>query len=45
MDQINNLEKLFTVDTAKLKQITDHFVNELEKGTNFMHFLKIKLTL
>lgn len=32
LDQINQLEQLFTVDTKKLKQITDHFVSELEKG-------------
>lgn len=29
---IKRLEEQFTVDTAKLKQITDHFVKELEKG-------------
>lgn len=32
MEQIAQLERLFTVDTEKLKQITDHFVSELEKG-------------
>jgi len=32
LKQIEKLEGLFTVDTAKLKEITDHFVNELEKG-------------
>lgn len=32
LKEIEQLERLFTVDTAKLKQITDHFVNELEKG-------------
>jgi len=30
--EIENLERLFTIDTAKLKEITNHFVNELEKG-------------
>ncbi|KXX78730.1 Hexokinase [Madurella mycetomatis] len=30
--EIKNLEQLFTVDTAKLKEITEHFVKELEKG-------------
>ncbi len=30
--EIAHLEKLFGTDTAKLKQITDHFVKELEKG-------------
>lgn len=31
-DQINKLEEIFTVPTEKLKDITDHFVKELEKG-------------
>ncbi len=30
--EIEQLEKMFTVDTAKLKEITDHFVKELTKG-------------
>jgi len=30
--QINKLEEMFTVPKEKLKQITDHFVNELTKG-------------
>ena len=32
LEQIKELERLFTVDQAKLKQITQHFVSELEKG-------------
>jgi hexokinase len=32
LQEINRLEELFTVDTAKLKSITDHFVSELIKG-------------
>lgn len=32
MQEIKRLEELFTVDTTKLKAITDHFVKELEKG-------------
>ena len=32
VEQIKRLEELFSVDTAKLKHITDHFVSELEKG-------------
>ncbi|KAL2011910.1 hypothetical protein VTN00DRAFT_4628 [Thermoascus crustaceus] len=32
LQQIKELEDLFTVDTVKLKQIVDHFVKELEKG-------------
>lgn len=31
-DQIRRLEKLFTVDTKQMKEITDHFVKELTKG-------------
>lgn len=32
LEQIKELEELFTVDQNKLKQIVDHFVNELAKG-------------
>lgn len=32
LEQIADLEKLFTVPTDKLITITDHFVEELEKG-------------
>ena len=32
MAQIERLEDLFTVDTEKCKEITNHFVKELEKG-------------
>lgn len=32
LEQIKELERLFTVDEAKLKEITNHFVKELEKG-------------
>jgi len=32
LKQIERLEELFTVDTKKLKEITDHFVGELTKG-------------
>lgn len=32
LEQIKELESLFTVDQAKLKEVTDHFVTELEKG-------------
>lgn len=31
-DQIDKLEELFVVPTTKLKEISDHFVNELERG-------------
>lgn len=34
LEQIKELERKFTVDTAKLKEITEHFVSELTKGMN-----------
>lgn len=30
---LRELGELFTVETDKLKEITDHFVKELEKGS------------
>ena len=32
VNEIKRLEELFTIDTAKLKEITHHFVDELTKG-------------
>ena len=32
LEQIKYLEKIFTVDQSKLKEVTDHFVKELAKG-------------
>ena len=32
LQEIKRLEELFTVDTKKLKGITEHFISELEKG-------------
>lgn len=32
VEQIKRLEELFTVPTEKLKEITTHFMGELEKG-------------
>lgn len=32
LEQIQYLEKMFTVDRSKLKEVTSHFVKELEKG-------------
>ncbi|KAK4128939.1 hypothetical protein N657DRAFT_629942 [Parathielavia appendiculata] len=32
LKEIKHLEELFTIDTAKLKEITHHFVDELAKG-------------
>lgn len=34
LEQIKELERLFTVDQAKLKEITNHFVKELTKGNH-----------
>ena len=36
--EIKTLEELFTVKTAKLKEITDHFISELDKG-NILDYL------
>lgn len=33
-EQIKFLEDLFTVEPKKLKEITDHFITELDKGMN-----------
>lgn len=32
LDEIKRLEEMFAVSPEKLKEITDHFVTELEKG-------------
>ena len=32
LDEIKRLEKLFIVEKPKLKEITNHFVDELAKG-------------
>jgi hexokinase len=32
LDEINKLEDLFIVDAQKLKEVTDQFVSELERG-------------
>jgi hexokinase len=32
LKEIQHLEELFTIETPKLKQITSHFITELEKG-------------
>lgn len=32
LEQIKELERLFTIDQSKLKEVTEHFVTELEKG-------------
>lgn len=35
MAEIKSLEEQLTVPKEKLKQITDHFVKELEKGMSY----------
>lgn len=37
LPQFQRLEALFSVDTQKLKEITDHFMSELAKGARY-HF-------
>jgi hexokinase len=32
LSQVNKLEDMFIISREKLKEITDHFVKELEKG-------------
>lgn len=33
LEEVTRLEKLFNVDPTKLKEITDHFISELAKGS------------
>ena len=33
LEQIKELERLFIIDQSKLKEVTNHFVKELEKGS------------
>lgn len=33
VEEVRRLEELFVVDQKKLKEITDHFISELAKGT------------
>lgn len=32
LEEVKKLEKLFIVEQSKLKEITNHFVSELDKG-------------
>lgn len=41
LEQIKELERLFTVDQAKLKEVTNHFVKELEKGKSSSRALSL----
>jgi len=36
LHEIKRLEEMFMVPTEKLKEITTHFVSELEKGSNVL---------
>ncbi len=40
LEQIKYLESIFTVDQAKLKEVTNHFVKELEKGKSSVLLLR-----
>ena len=39
LDEIKDLERLFTVDQPKLMEVTEHFVKELEKGKSCLRFV------
>jgi hexokinase len=49
LQEIKRLEEMFIVPAGKLKEITTHFVSELEKGNNVLselsphqcHFLRV----
>jgi len=41
LEQIKGLEDIFIVDQKKLKEITDHFVKELEKGVFRPYLIKL----
>jgi hypothetical protein len=41
VDEIKKLEEHFTVDTAKLKSITEHFISELAKGISPILYILI----
>ena len=40
LEQIKELEDLFVVDQKKLKEVTDHFIKELEKGMSRLYLIK-----
>ena len=42
LQQIKELEEIFCVDQAKLKEVTNHFVKELDKG---LYLVKSSLAL
>ncbi len=39
LDEIKELERLFTVDQIKLREVTEHFIKELEKGKSCLCFV------
>ena len=39
LQEIQKLEQLFTVSPQKLKEITDHFIHELDKGRLYPNHL------
>ena len=45
LDQIKRLEELFTVPKEKLKEITDHFISELAKGTRIIQYICFNLSV
>jgi hexokinase len=45
LNEIKQLENQFTIDKAKLKEITNHFVNELTKGQWSVPTVATRLTL
>lgn len=45
LQQIQELEKLFTVDQAKLKEVTEHFVKELTKGKCCVELLELRTNI
>lgn len=40
LQEIKRLEEMFTVDKTKLKEITEHFISELDKGTQILVAIK-----
>ena len=41
LEQVKELEELFLVDQKRLKEVTDHFVKELEKGMSCPCLIKL----
>lgn len=45
LEQIKELEEIFIVDQKKLKEVTDHFVKELDKGMSSPCLFQFVLTI